>query len=425
MEEVLGLLAVDLGLAQVDEHQVHVGATGEDVDAGGLRVVLREPVRQRLRATERALLAVLELGRRREQERGGLGGDHVHERAALLAREHGGVQLLEERLLVGQDDARTRTGERLVHRRRHHVGVRQRRRVQARGDEPGEVRHVDPERGTDLVGDLAELREVELARVRRPAGDEDLRLVLDRLRADVVVVDLEGLRVDAVRHGVVDAAGEVELHAVGQVAAVGELETEDGVAGGGDGVQDGGVRAGAGVRLHVRVRSAEEGLRAVDGELLGDVDELAAAVVALARVALGVLVRQDGALRLEDGARHEVLGRDHLEGVALATELVLQDRGDLGIDLGEGGVEAGRHGVRGLRGRSGQIGDGHGTPRCLIAARTRRGGRVGTAQAFGMDTAQAYGSAPCQVSLPDGDPSNASRDPSIVPSVPVRVTLGA
>ena len=236
--------------------------------------------------------------------------------------------------------------------------------------------------------------------------------MLDRLRADVVVVDLERLRVDAVRHGVVDAAGEVELHAVGQVTAVGELEAEDGVPGGRDGVQDRGVRAGAGVRLDVRVRGTEEGLRPVDGELLGDVDELAAAVVALARVALGVLVRQDGALRLEHGARDEVLGRDHLEGVALAAELLLEHLGDLGVDRTERGVE------RRLRGRSGQIGDGHGTPRCLFRrARARRGGRVGAAQ--------AYGRAPCQVSLPDGDPSNASRDPSIVPSRSVRVTLVA
>ena len=44
-----------------------------------------------------------------------------------------------------------------------------------------------------------------------------------------------------------------------------------------------GVRLRAGVRLHVGVLGAEELLRAVDGELLDLVDELAAAVVALAR----------------------------------------------------------------------------------------------------------------------------------------------
>ena len=46
----------------------------------------------------------------------------------------------------------------------------------------------------------------------------------------------------------------------------------------------------AGVRLHVGVFGAEQLLGAVDGELLGDVDVLAAAVVALAGIAFGVLV---------------------------------------------------------------------------------------------------------------------------------------
>jgi len=76
----------------------------------------------------------------------------------------------------------------------------------------------------------------------------------------------------------------------------------------------------------------------------GDIAELAAAVVAAAGVSLRVLVGQHRALRLEHGARHEVLARDHLEGAALAAELLLERCGDLGIDLGERGIEQGRHG---------------------------------------------------------------------------------
>src|SRR5690606_26099300 len=87
-----------------------------------------------------------------------------------------------------------------------------------------------------------------------------------------------------------------------------------------------------------------------DREVLRDVDLLAAAVVPTARVALGVLVGEHGALRLQDGARDEVLGRDHLEGVALARELAVEDGRDLGVELGERGVEdvvgwLGAHGV--------------------------------------------------------------------------------
>ena len=85
--------------------------------------------------------------------------------------------------------------------------------------------------------------------------------------------------------------------------------------------------------------AAEHLLGAVDGELLDDVDVLAAAVVALAGIALGVLVRQDAALALEDGLGHEVLGGDHLQRAPLAIELEVDGLGDLRVDLGERALE--------------------------------------------------------------------------------------
>ena len=122
---------------------------------------------------------------------------------------------------------------------------------------------------------------------------------------------------------------------------MGELHAEHRVTGGRQRVQDGGVGLGARVRLDVGVVGAEESLGAGDGQVLGDVDVLAAAVVPLAGVALGVLVREHGALGLQDGARDEVLRRDHLEGLALAAELGVQDGGDLGVQLGQRRVHGG------------------------------------------------------------------------------------
>jgi hypothetical protein len=126
---------------------------------------------------------------------------------------------------------------------------------------------------------------------------------------------------------------------VREVTAVVEREAQQRVAGARDRVQHGGVGGGAGVRLDVRELGAEQRLGALDGELLGDVDLFAAAVVATARVALGVLVRQHRALRLQHRDGHEVLRGDHLEVPALTLELALEHLGDLGVDLGERGVE--------------------------------------------------------------------------------------
>ena len=103
-----------------------------------------------------------------------------------------------------------------------------------------------------------------------------------------------------------------------QVAAVREVHAEHGVARLEQRHVDRHVRLRAGMRLHVDVVGAEQRLGARDGGALGDVDELAAAVVALARIALGVLVGQHRAGGFEHGAADEVLGGDQLEAVVLA-----------------------------------------------------------------------------------------------------------
>lgn len=126
MEEVLGLLTVELGVAQVDQDQVHVRAAGEDGDALVLDVGAGQTLGEDAGAGQGPDLPVGELLGGGDLERGGLGGDHVHERAALLAGEDRGVELLGE-LLLGQDQAGAGAAERLVHGGGHDVGVGHRR----------------------------------------------------------------------------------------------------------------------------------------------------------------------------------------------------------------------------------------------------------------------------------------------------------
>ncbi len=66
-----------------------------------------------------------------------------------------------------------------------------------------------------------------------------------------------------------------------------------------------------------------------------------AAVDSACGVALGVLVGEHGSPGLEHGTRDEVLGGDHLEGVALTRELAVEDCRDLGVDLGDALVHDG------------------------------------------------------------------------------------
>ncbi len=95
------------------------------------------------------------------------------------------------------------------------------------------------------------------------------------------------------------------------------------------------VVLGAGVRLDVGVLGPEELLRPVHRELLGNVDPLAAAVVALARVALGVPVDQDRTHRLEDRPRDELFACDHLQHVPLTMWFPPEHPVHLRVHLGE------------------------------------------------------------------------------------------
>jgi hypothetical protein len=85
------------------------------------------------------------------------------------------------------------------------------------------------------------------------------------------------------------------------------------------------------MRLDVGEAAVEQALGALDRQRFGNVDVLAAAVVAPSGIALGVLVGQDRALRLEHRAADDVLARDQLDLVLLAAELGLERRGEVGV----------------------------------------------------------------------------------------------
>ena len=128
---------------------------------------------------------------------------------------------------------------------------------------------------------------------------------------------------NAVGNDFVGLAGEVELVAVREVAAVRQVHAQDGVAG----LQHGRVccliRLRARVRLHIGVFGAEEFLGALAREVLDDVGEFAAAVVALARIAFGILVGEDADGGFQHGFGGEVLARDQFQLGILALRFVL------------------------------------------------------------------------------------------------------
>ena len=280
------------------------------------------------------------------------------------------------------------------------------------GDEAREVRHVAEQQRADLVRDLAEAVGLDRARVGRAAADDQLRPVLLGERENLVVVDQVRLARDAVVDDRVEPPAEVDLQPVRQVPAVRELEREDRVARLQRCHVDGHVRLRARVRLDVRVLGAEQLLGAVDRRLLDLVDDLAAAVVALAGIALGVLVRRHGADRLEDRRPGEVLGGDQLDLAALALELAAEQLRDRRVDLREPG---------GLQVLDGLLRDRHAVDGTQVTCR-RRAARSSASAAGTAPSRRTRGSAPVRSSTVEGVPG--SSPPSTTAPAAARISAG-
>ena len=125
-------------------------------------------------------------------------------------------------VVVAQHHAAARAAQRLVRGGGDDLGVRHRVEVAGEDlarDQAGEVRHVDHERGADLVGDLPHDPEVHQPRVGGVAGHDDQRPELAGGGAQRVVVEQAGRRVGAVAALVEHLAGDVRAEAVGEVAA--------------------------------------------------------------------------------------------------------------------------------------------------------------------------------------------------------------
>ena len=247
--------------------------------------------------------------------------------------------LLAQGLVVAEDQAPSGAAQGLVGGGGDHVGVRQRARVDAGRDQSREMRHVHVQVRPHLVGDAAEALEVDDPGVGRAARDDQPGLVLARERLDFLVVDPAVLAPDPVLHGVEPLAGEIRRGAVGQVSAGGERHAEDGVAGLQKREHHALVGLRPGVRLHVGERAVEELPGAGDGQALGHVDMLAAAVVAPSGIALRVLVGEHRALGFQHRTGDDVLRGDQLDPVLLAMQLVLNALREGVVGLGQGGAE--------------------------------------------------------------------------------------
>ena len=150
---------------------------------------------------------------------------------------------------------------------------------------------------------------------------------------DLFVVDKPVLAAHAVMDGMEPFAGHVRRGTMRQVPAGVDPHAEDGIAGLEDRKKDALIGLAAGVGLHIREVAAEHLFRAIDGKFLGDVDNVAAAVIALSGIAFRVFVGEHRSGRFKHRARYVIFRGDELDFILLAKKLALEDAENLGIGL--------------------------------------------------------------------------------------------
>ena len=196
-----------------------------------------------------------------------------------------------------EDDAPTWTAQAFVGGGSDHIGMRHRVGVDASGNESRVMRHVHQKDGTNLFGHFRKTRKVNVQAVGRGTGNDQLGAGGASLGFHRVVINFF-FGVEAIAFHLEPLATHVQRHTVTKVTAFGQAHTHDGLAWFQKGQEHRLVGRSATVRLHIGGVCTKQLLDAVDGELLGNIYVFATAVVALARVALGVFIGQLCALRL-------------------------------------------------------------------------------------------------------------------------------
>ncbi|CDH43407.1 hypothetical protein BN874_120058 [Candidatus Contendobacter odensis Run_B_J11] len=316
----VGSLAGETLVNQIHQKQMIVSAAGDD-----FIVTFDEGSGHGAGVGDHLPLIVSEFRLLRFLEGHRFGGDHMHQRTALSAGKYQRIQLLfNVGIGTGQDQAAARAAQGLVSRSRHYVGNRDRIGIDACRHQSGNVRHIHEQIGANLISNRAKSRPVHDPRIGREAGDNHLGLAFQRQPFHLFVINLTGGFVQAVLHRPIQSPREIDLGTMGEMAAMSQAHAQDGFTRIDQRHVNSGVGLRAGMRLYIGVISLEQLLGAVDSQLLGDVHELAAAVVAFAWITFGVLVGQHRTLGFKHARAGVVFRSNQLDVGFLALLLALQ-----------------------------------------------------------------------------------------------------
>ena len=99
------------------------------------------------------------------------------------------------------------------------MGVRHRVGVQTSRYQTGKMGHINPQVGTNFIGNLTEFREIQLTGVCRPPGDNNLGTLGERKLPHLLHID-PTVVAHLVGDNFVELTRDVQFHTVREVPAV-------------------------------------------------------------------------------------------------------------------------------------------------------------------------------------------------------------
>ncbi|KAH3660301.1 hypothetical protein OGAPHI_006887 [Ogataea philodendri] len=317
---------IDSLVSEVDQHHVRVGTVRNKLVADSLfqssgqgrnRVVVRTTlVTWEHREVDRVLKIVVDL----------LSGLWIHGSNTLSEENH----------------STTWTSQGLVGGGGDNIGVLEWRWNHACCYQTGDVSHVNNKIGTNLVCDLSHSLVIDQSAVSRSTSNQNLWSVQNGGLFQHIVVDDSGLKVHSVWHGL-EIGGNcrnlsgVCLVTMGKMASVRKIQSHQSLMRLHDGLVNlqVGWRSRKRLNIHtpfvcIKVESFQSsGLT----EQLHSVDVLVTTVVSGTRVTLGVLVAHWRSQGIKHSSRGEVLRSNQNNRVSLSFDLILDDGGDLRVDV--------------------------------------------------------------------------------------------
>ena len=185
--------------------------------------------------------------------------------------------------------------------------------MNATGNQPCKMRHIDHQIGAHLVGNGAKPGEIDNPRIGRAPGHDDFRLVLLCEPLDFFEVYPMIVLSYAVLNGVHPLARKVRLGPVSQVSARGQGHPEDRIARLAERDIHTQIGLRARMRLHVYISAIEKLFCPFAGQFLSDIDILAAAVIAASGISFRIFVGHHGPGRFEDRLRDDILRGDQFD----------------------------------------------------------------------------------------------------------------